>query len=458
MNYLEQFKALPKELQDAVSSEEKIKLLEEIEKKYNLKLAKLVIRLMIKDILWKDLEKFLEENFKLTNEKAIELKKELSEKIFNEVLKYLGAEELIETMSSSDVGVKYTPVSRNTPPTAPKLTETDESIFQQVKGKQIEIKEIVKEIKEKLGLTFEDEILEKRFENIISSYLKDVRNEIQLEEILTRSKKIGGMELSSEKVIEILKIIRELKIQNPELKIEEEIDRGKKNGIDLLETKPIILEEEAKEEKKPSETDRNIIQSDVGGKMAKTKEPEVEKKPIFDEEVKKKFEGGTIMPTLKGLEKQIEAERQRETDRNIIRRDETGQTEKEETPIQIRRPISGEKLVEDISLKPLAVGPIEELSGLNLIDFQRWGGEKTCQIIFDKINLLGEESLSKKAAGVSAWQRSPLFRLYLEIGREAMEKKKSLIEIIEERKRQNLPTLEISEFEAIVELNRKLRF
>jgi len=39
-----------------------------------------------------------------------------------------------------------------------------------------------------------------------------------------------------------------------------------------------------------------------------------------------------------------------------------------------------------------------------------------------------------------------------------MEKKKSLIEIIEERKRQNLPTLEISEFEAIVELNRKLRF
>jgi hypothetical protein len=80
------------------------------------------------------------------------------------------------------------------------------------------------------------------------------------------------------------------------------------------------------------------------------------------------------------------------------------------------------------------------------------------EIIFEKINLLAEESIFKKAEAISAWRSSPLFNLYLEIGQEAIKKKKNLNEIIEERKRQNLPTLEIDEFEAIVNLNRKIRF
>lgn len=313
-DYLDKFKTLPKELQDAVTSDEKVKILEEIEKKYNLKLAKLVVRIMIKDILWSDLENFLITDFKLTPEKAKELKKDLKEKIFDEVLEYL-----------------------------------------EIK-KQGGIDEVVKEIKQKLNLVFEDEILERRFENIIKSYLKEIRNEAQTEEVLSRAKKIGGMEFPSEKINEIMKILKELK--------------------------------------------------------------------------------GSLFSS--------------ETEKNL---------KNEEFPVQIKRPIGEEKLVEDITIKPKAIGPIEELSEITLIDLQRWGGgEKTCQIIFDKINLLAEESLFKKSEGINAWQRSPLYRLYLEIGQEALDKKKSLAEIIQERKINGKPILEINDWEAINELNRKLHF
>jgi hypothetical protein len=354
--YLQKFKALPKELQEAVSSEEKIKALDEIEKKYNLKLVKLVIRLMIKDILWDDLEKFLEENFKLTNEKAIELKKELSEKIFNEVMGYLKEIPKTEEM-----------------PSLTKITQQKD--------------EIIEEIKKKFGLVFEDEILEKRFNNIIESYFKEIRNEIQTEEMLSRSKKIGGLELPKEKVDGIMKMIKEIK----------------KN------------------------LDSSFIQE-------------------------KKTEGGTILSSFKELKEAIEETVDYELKK--VKKEE----KKDEIPVQIKKPISDEKIVEDISFKPKAVGPIEELKGIDLTDLRRWGKDQTMEIIFEKINLLAEESIFKKAEAISAWRSSPLFNLYLEIGQEAIKKKKNLNEIIEERKRQNLPTLEIDEFEAIVNLNRKIRF
>ncbi len=394
-DFLDKFKFLPKEIKEAVDSEEKIKLLEEIEKKYNLKLAKLIVRVMIKDVAWSDLEKFLVTEFKLEPEKASELKKELEEKIFNEVLSYL-SEEKVKDLREEKKRVEE------------ELVET----MQPSVVKPTEIEEIIKKIKEKANLSFEDEILEKRFENTIISYLKEVRDEVQIEEILTRSKKIGGMELSVEKGAEILKILKEIR--------------------------------------------RNIPQA---MRLIETKKPEVEKKPIFDEEVKKKFEGGTIRPVLKELGKPTE---KKFLISNFqfpkIKKEE--KLEKGEIPVQIKRPISEEMIVEDISPKPKVkvLGPIEELKEISLIDLKRWGREETIRIIFDKINLIGEESLFKKAEAISSWQKSPLFKLYLEIGQEAMEKKKSLLEVIEEREREGLPTLEPSDWGAISELNKKLRF
>lgn len=417
-NFLEQFKKLPKELQEAVASEEKVKILEEIEKKYNLKLAKLMVRLMIKDILWSDLEKFCQENFKLSPEKASELKKDLSEKIFNKVMEYL------EEIPKPKIQM---------PTIQPPLSLTKS------------LEEIVKEIKEKSGLTFADKTLEKRFENTCLNFLKEIRKDFETEEILTRSEKIGGLNLNPEKAKEIVNFLKEIKDKSYKLEKEkfQEIKKPEpaKEILKLEETvKPLAIEEMPIETEKPKEV---ILFKE-------------EKKPEPDLEIKKRFDGGTITPVFKRLEEPLpsfslksQEEKKEETKEEI---------KTEEIPVQIRRPISEEKLIEDVSPKIKILGPVEELKEITLSDLKRWGGKQTCQIVFNKISLLAEESLLKKAEGIKAWQQSPLYRLYLEIGEEALEKKKSVEEVIQERIKENKETISLKDFEEITELNRKLRF
>ena len=550
--FLQKFKNLSRELREAVSSEEKIKFLEEIEKKYNLKLTKLVVRVMIKDIAWPDLENFLGGNFNLSPEKAKELKKDLAGKIFNEVLGYLGEDNRLKVSaqggSAADgkdlsegrgqdlrLQVKDLSFEQKTAATeTQKQMEIDRNIFQpEVETKQAEIKKekldfkeiaqeaknilttitpltsppssnlekIIKEIKQKLNLVFEDEISEHRFENIIRSYFREVRNEVQTEETLRRAKKIGGLEFLLEKAALVIRIIKEFKnrielgIRNKELGINNQGEKETMKPQKIATTeaqKPVLAEVspfvKTSADKQPAvvkqiETNKNISQTNVGtkivgitplpaAKLAETKKPEAEKlkEPArADNEITKRFENGPIIPNFKKIEKPIdikkpataEAQKIPEPQKSLeIQRLQERPKENKRILIQIKQPISGEKLVEDINQGVRrAIGPVEELAEITPLDLQRWGGgENTTQIILDKINLLQEISLLKRAEGIHAWQRSSLLKLYLEIGREALEKRKSIQQLIREKENNHQPFLRIEDFEAINELNQKLRF
>ena len=546
-NYLQKFKNLSRELREAVSSEEKIKFLEEIEKKYNLKLTKLVVRVMIKDIAWPDLENFLGGNFNLSPEKAKELKKDLAGKIFNEVLAYLEKPSYENIPPRRDpalaVAKSYESTKIERPTTAEiqrnleaqKISEIQRPQGSETQGlqgkhgegeKELDFKEIaqeaknilttitpltsppssnlekiIKEIKQKLNLVFEDEISEHRFENIIRSYFREVRNEVQTEETLRRAKKIGGLEFLLEKAALVIRIIKEFKnrielgIRNKELGINNQGEKETMKPQKIATTeaqKPVLAEVspfvKTSADKQPAvvkqiETNKNISQTNVGtkivgitplpaAKLAETKKPEAEKlkEPArADNEITKRFENGPIIPNFKKIEKPIdikkpataEAQKIPEPQKSLeIQRLQERPKENKRILIQIKQPISGEKLVEDINQGVRrAIGPVEELAEITPLDLQRWGGgENTTQIILDKINLLQEISLLKRAEGIHAWQRSSLHKLYLEIGREALEKRKSIQQLIREKENNHQPFLRIEDFEAINELNQKLRF
>ncbi|MEK9130040.1 MAG: hypothetical protein AAB526_01410 [Patescibacteria group bacterium] len=106
------------------------------------------------------------------------------------------------------------------------------------------------------------------------------------------------------------------------------------------------------------------------------------------------------------------------------------------------------------------VGPIEELKSITLNEFRKLGKtpEEATQIINEKINILGSDSLIKKAEGIKAWQNTEINKLYLEIGRSSLEKNISILEEIKERINKNMPTLTINEFETVTDLNKRLRF
>lgn len=475
---LQQFKKLPQEIKDKVSLEEKVRALEEIEKKYNLKLAKTVVRVMIRDIDWLELEKFLSDQFNLLPQKAAELKKDLVEKIFNEVKEYLEKNSIserkkeeaeIEKQKAEKKKFVFDLEEKNKKEatfgqTVQQEKGTASTITPVASGKQLGLEEILQAVKDESGLVFEDEVLEHRFENIIRSYFKEIRDEIQVEETLAKPKKIGGLEFTPEKATQVVRIIKEYRKKHSEK------DKNLVRSLDYIKNDHLFGVKKNDNNFKPTisrleaEKEAEVIKNEET-KEKESEESEESEITKVDQALKKRFESGAILPMFPKIEKPLAIPSASKT--HFLKAEEisgnTKEVKKQETgsiAIKIKDSTNDEKLVKDVDQGRLrAVGPIEELAEMTLIDLQRWGGgEKTSQIILDKINLIGELSLRKKDEGIRAWQRSPLFKLYLEIGEEALNQKKTIHQIIQQREKNKQSFLTLEDFEAINELGRKLRF
>lgn len=114
----------------------------------------------------------------------------------------------------------------------------------------------------------------------------------------------------------------------------------------------------------------------------------------------------------------------------------------------------------DIKPIPKVMGPLEELRFLDLVNFRRLGKtpEESIQKILNKIKLLEKDGYDRMVAGVKSWRQSPVNRLYLRLGQEAVIKGKSFKEIVELYQQKSQNSLNMSEIEAIVSLNGKLIF
>lgn len=333
----------------------------------------------------------------------------------------------------------------------------DEKEIEEMKKKIPEIKKeisydkaIDNVIKEN-SLTFEDKILENRFRNIVLSYLKDIRDEILTKENLTRSKKIGGMGYD-EKLAE--KIVSSLQKQKPKVKIEKPKEVKIPDLAEGLSTpKDMVIEEEfpTKEVLKEEIVPKKEIEP-IKEKIEKPSKAPEKKEEIAQQ---KKYETGTLAPPI---ELPVEMEK-----REIPFKKE--EEKKEKPPMIHRLSEELEKIVkpktEEVKVTPKikVYGPIDELRSITLEDWRRYpNNEIAVSRIKEKIDLLEEESITKKAEGIKAWKDSEVNRLYLEITQQAIEQKKPIEKIIEERKSEGKPTLTVEEFNAIAKLNQTLRF
>ena len=118
-------------------------------------------------------------------------------------------------------------------------------------------------------------------------------------------------------------------------------------------------------------------------------------------------------------------------------------------------------MVDDVKLQPsMVMGPIDELREMNTIEFRRISADpvQAAARIHDQITLLAEESIAKEAEGIDAFKQSPLNKLYLELGNESIGSGKAVTDLITEREAKGTPTLSVAEFNAITDLNKRLRF
>ena len=121
-----------------------------------------------------------------------------------------------------------------------------------------------------------------------------------------------------------------------------------------------------------------------------------------------------------------------------------------------------------IALKPVmtdvkssvstATGPVEELRTTSLEDFRRLSKDPKEAIlkIRDKIDLLGEESFTKRSQGIAAWNQSSVYRLYMEMMGEALQGK-TLEEVMTSRQAGKRPCLTKEEIDALIRLGVALR-
>ena len=377
-------------------------------------------------------------------------------------------------------------------------SEEDEKEIEEIKKEIPEIKQkisydqAIKNVINETKLSFEDKILEKRFKNIALSYLKDIRDEILTKENLMRSKKIGGMEYNEELAN---KIITSLKTQKPQIKVEKPEEIKKPDLAEGLLTPKEMVEEEKisapipqkppvmpieKEKKEipeiPKQTAARQRAPEIsGGEMKKEipekveipQEPKIVKKEEKSPEkevselTKRKFEKGALNPPIELPQEKLGAEKIETTSTPSIPTASKKAEEKVEEPLIIHRPSepSVKPKIEEVKVTPKVYGPIDELRNITLEDWRRYGNNKVAASrIKDKIDLLEDESITKRAEGIKAWKNSEVNKLYLEISSEAINQGKTISEIIAQRQRENKPFLTIEEFNTIADLNQELRF
>ena len=113
-----------------------------------------------------------------------------------------------------------------------------------------------------------------------------------------------------------------------------------------------------------------------------------------------------------------------------------------------------------VKQKERVIGPIDEFSEITLLTFRRLSTDpiEAAQKIVDKIRSLEKESYLKRATAIQNWRKSEVYNLYLDLGKESMEKNLSIDRIIEQKILSKEKVLTKKEFSAITDLNKKLRF
>jgi hypothetical protein len=130
-------------------------------------------------------------------------------------------------------------------------------------------------------------------------------------------------------------------------------------------------------------------------------------------------------------------------------------------PPVIKRPIDGIRpVVSDIKPPTRIMGPVDELANLSLDDYRRLGRNvaESNDKVMEKLELLEEESFLKRDAGIKAWKASPVHKLYLAIGRASMEKNLAVVDVIRQYQSNGQNSLTPQEFEAIADLNKRISY
>ncbi len=503
-DYLRKFNNLSNELKNKVTGPRAMEIIEELERKYEIDLAPLVIKIMIKDIMIVELDKHLSLKFGIPEKKAKSLIEDLKNTLFKDVKDYLciNKEETVFTENHeikkfvedkekkkvnsihSEIGEKEKTSTSSSGDSANFFFSAEDEEEIRDLSEKIDLREVnshteniddkLNKLAKELSINFSSEILKERFRKILSTYLRGVRNRIDTKLTMMKTVKEGGLGLDGDQTFKILSkaevckenISGEAKIVNaiPEKFKTEELVRDVEYDISSFE------------KEKSDDNSQQLAPPPLSissSKILEKKSPFVETNNInsVDKNVDNTEESDNIVGDLDLTHElappppkvaMVEDSKSKEKSEEKIREENKLKEEflKNNQLTRKIKEVAGKKKVEDVKHVPHAMGPIDELGFMNFTNFRRLSSNpvKAVEKIKEKIKLLEEEHYGKKLEGIKAWRKSPINKMYLEIGQTAMEQNKSIEDCLKERKNDPKKYLSKEEFDAIMDLNKALRF
>lgn len=497
-DYLQKFNNLPQSLREKVSSPSAMRAVSELEDKYRVDLAAVVMKIMAKTLSLNDLIQHFVSEDNLSKERASDLKEEMIKKVFAPVSEYLGL-----------TGVKKVP----------------------------EMSDVVSDLIKEIALALPSEDLYPRLRSILITYLKGIRTKIDAKNSLMKEVEFGGLGLSQEETDRVFKLLQtrenaknDVNKENlkPEAAKEEkpveleavladsasplDIEKEIKEQIDKIEKQdkqPEVskVEAETKNISSKEKLDKIIMSAEANAAPLMFKKndkkflPAEEKEEFLPLPNKKEDEKPALDTTKKEMAPEIKPEspelKQEEAkieekhdvkapEIKAVNLSKKEEIETEVKPEAIKEELKEEKTKEDKAppkaahfnfkrpsaatsskpkmddIKPVArvMSPIDELRFLDLTNFRRLGENSDASVlkVFNKIKLLERDGYDKMVEGVKAWRQSEVNRLYIKIGQESISKDLNMKDVIEERKKNNLPYLTLEEINSVFRLNGRLSF
>jgi len=513
IGYLQKFNNLQQDLKAKVSSPNIMRIIDELEKQYDVNLATVIMKVMVKEIEIEDLPQFFVFEYKFDNTKANDLVDDLKKRVFFQFSGYLGIQA--ETQEK-DFGVKEEDSKTEewmekrkqdmatrtsdfffSPEDEEEIKNLTQKLSTPKEEKKDKSSDKLESIIKELNLNFSSENLKTRFEKILETYLRGVRIRVDVKHTLMKSIGIGGMGMTEEEADNILQIAEKY-----------QADKDAKNmrplpKIRLVEDRPLDISEIPEEdpfaqEEIPEKENKNKSLEDIQlrdvdydfSKLATQDDNKIEKKK--EQEIKLLDDGDDMLleeghkdpVSFQNIET-LEQKSIQPSEQTKIQVLEKPKTENPKEEIKIQEPEEDKKSepmiekssinmaesrkmaksdgkirMEDVKYVPKILGPIDELREMDLVNFRRLSNnpDEAAEKIKEKLGFLEEENYRQRVAGIKAWRESPINKLYLAIGQESIVHNKSVEAVISEKQSQGNDYLTNQEFEAIMNLNKSLRF
>jgi len=347
-------------------------------------------------------------------------------------------------------------------------------------SKKYSIEKIVDRIIAKQELNLDDKN-KKIFSNILYNFFRNRKSTIITRELLTNNVLIKNKKLASDIIDTILSIIKSIKnkidfegglvVNQVELKIKQDTPSIKESQDKILSAQdeikealggliapklaPIAIKSKLVEEPiikvKFLEPIKPAIAKPAAGFAIPAINNDISKKEAIPVE---NYKDQTLVKDV------IKDELKITTALPKVLRSGINQTPKKSISDVVTPVKEVSKSVEPLTAKSILTGAIQELQSIDLVGFRRLGNtaNESIQKILDKINLLEQESYTKKAQGILAWRNSEIYQLYLKVGVESMVAGKEVADFIAEATNKDQNTFTVDEFSAISDLNKQLRF